>query len=60
LIFLAVTHRRGLRRALALFLVAYCCVASITETGLGDASPYLLHLFVAGSLLAAPVVEERL
>ena len=55
LIFLAVTHRRGIRRATALFLVAYCLVASITETGLGDASPYLLHLFVAASLLAAPV-----
>ena len=60
LIFLAVTHRRGIRRAVALFLVAYCLVASITETGLGDASPYLLHLFVAASLLAAPVEEERL
>ena len=59
LIFLAVTHRRGLRRATALFLVAYCLVASITETGLGDASPYLLELVVAASLLAAPVEEER-
>ena len=54
LIFLAVTHRRGLRRAVALFLVTYCLVASITETGLGDASPYLLELVVAASLLAAP------
>ena len=59
LIVLAVTHRRGIRRATALFLVAYCMVASITETGLGDASPYLLHLFVAASLLAAPVEEGR-
>jgi O-antigen ligase len=39
LIFLAVMHRRGIRRAAALFLVTYCLVASITETGLGDASP---------------------
>jgi hypothetical protein len=54
LIVLAVTHRRGIRRAVALFLVAYCLVASISETGLGDASPYLLNLVVAGSLLAAP------
>ena len=54
LLFLAATHRSGLRRALALFLVLYCLVASITETGLGDASPYLLELFLAASLLAAP------
>jgi O-antigen ligase len=54
LILLAVTYSRGVRRAVALFLVAYCFVASITETGLGDASPYLLELFVAASLLAAP------
>jgi hypothetical protein len=59
LIFLAVTQRRGLRRALALLLVSYCIVASITETGLGDASPYLLELVVAASLVAAPVREER-
>jgi hypothetical protein len=55
LILLAITHQRGVRRALALFLVAYCLVASITETGLGDASPYLLELVIAASLLAAPV-----
>jgi hypothetical protein len=55
LIFLAVTLRRGVRRAVALFLVTYCLVASITETGLGDASPYLLELVVAASLLAVPV-----
>jgi O-antigen ligase len=59
LVFLAVTQRRGLRRALGLFLVSYCIVASITETGLGDASPYLLELTVAASVVAAPVREER-
>jgi hypothetical protein len=59
LVFLAVTHRRGIRRAAALFLLTYCLVTSITETGLGDASPYLLHLVVAASLLAAPPGEER-
>ena len=59
LILLAATHRRGLRRAVALFLVTYCLVASITETGLGDASPYLLELVVAASLLAAPAGEGR-
>jgi hypothetical protein len=54
LILLAVTHRRGVRRAIALFLVSYCIVASITETGLGAASPYTLDLVVAAALLAAP------
>ncbi|MFF3879093.1 O-antigen ligase domain-containing protein, partial [Streptomyces sp. NPDC001978] len=33
---------------------SYCAIASYTEAGLGDASPYLLHLAVAASLLAAP------
>jgi len=59
LIFLAVMHRRGVRRAAALFLITYCLVASITETGLGDASPYLLDLVAAASLLAAPAGDER-
>ena len=60
IILLAITHQRGVRRAIALFLVAYCIVASITETGLGDASPYLLELVIAASLLAAPAREARL
>jgi hypothetical protein len=51
LLLMAVTHVRGPRRAVALFLIVYCVVASITETGLGDASPYLLDLVVAASLL---------
>jgi hypothetical protein len=42
---------QGPQRALALFLVAYCIVASFTETGLSDASPYLLELTLAASLL---------
>jgi hypothetical protein len=41
-------------RGCALFLVVYCCIASYTEVGLGDASPYLLHLAVAASLLITP------
>ncbi|MFD8707910.1 O-antigen ligase domain-containing protein [Kitasatospora sp. NPDC059648] len=44
----------SLSRACAIFLVSYCAIASYTEAGLGDASPYLLHLTVAASLLAAP------
>lgn len=42
----------GIRRALALFLVMYCTVASFTEDALADISTYLLHLVVAASLLA--------
>lgn len=52
---LALARPPGPRRALALFLLAYCTVASVTETGLGDASTYLLELVVAASLLAPPV-----
>ncbi|MFJ7131597.1 O-antigen ligase domain-containing protein [Streptomyces fungicidicus] len=44
----------SLSRACAIFLISYCAIASYTEAGLGDASPYLLHLTVAASLLAAP------
>jgi hypothetical protein len=44
----------SLQRACAIFLISYCAMASYTEAGLGDASPYLLHLALAASLLAAP------
>ncbi|MFI1359010.1 O-antigen ligase domain-containing protein [Streptomyces sp. NPDC020898] len=44
----------SLQRACALFLISYCAIASYTEAGLGDASPYLLHLALAASLLATP------
>lgn len=55
LLFLLVTQAfcpSGAARAVAMFLVAYCCVASYTEVGLGDASPYILHIVVAASLIA--------
>ncbi|MFF5140175.1 O-antigen ligase domain-containing protein [Streptomyces sp. NPDC013157] len=45
----------SLQRACAIFLISYCAIASYTEAGLGDASPYLLHLALAASLLATPV-----
>jgi hypothetical protein len=45
---------QGLQRALALFLVTYCLVASFTEVGFTDVSPYLLDLTVAASLLVPP------
>ncbi len=42
---------QGVQRALAIFLVTYCLVASFTEVGFTDVSPYLLDLTVAASLL---------
>lgn len=50
----AMTRPAGPRRAIALLLVVYCVTASFTETGLGDASPYLLDLTVAASVVALP------
>ena len=50
----AFSRARGPTRALALFLIVYCLIAGITESGLGGASPYLLDLSVAASLLAFP------
>jgi O-antigen ligase len=54
LLVMVATHVRGPRRAVALFLVVYGLIASITETGIGDASPYLLDLVVAAALLVPP------
>ncbi|WP_030315471.1 membrane protein [Streptomyces sp. NRRL B-3229] len=50
----------SLQRACAIFLISYCAIASYTEAGLGDASPYLLHLALAVSLLAAPAEAPAL
>jgi len=44
----------GPSRAIALFLVAYCLVASFTETGMGEASQYALDMALAASLIMAP------
>jgi hypothetical protein len=49
----------GVRRALALFLVTYCTVASYTEVGFTDASTYTLHLTVAASLLLMPLIGRK-
>ena len=40
-------------RAIALFLIVYCLCASFTESGMGEASTYLLDLTVAASLLVS-------
>ena len=49
---------QGPQRALALFLVAYCVVASFTESGLSEASPYLLELTLAASLVYSVNTRE--
>ena len=45
----------GAQRALALFLVTYCLVASFTETGFSQPSTYLLEVTLAASLLVPTV-----
>ena len=63
LLVVAYFQPRGVRRALALFLITYCLVASFTEVGFTGASPYLLELTLAASLLApltrSPVHESE-
>ena len=51
---------RSERRALALFLVTYLLVTSFTETGLSDASMYLLELALAGLLLLPSAADRSL
>ncbi|MGH3990855.1 MAG: O-antigen ligase domain-containing protein [Pseudonocardiaceae bacterium] len=46
------------QRACAVFLIVYCIIASYTEAGLGDASPYLLNLAVAAALLVRPGADS--
>ena len=50
---------RSAWRALALFLVTYCLLDSITEDAFTDASTYLLHLTVAASLLIPPLTSRE-
>jgi hypothetical protein len=59
LLTLAYFQPRGVQRALALFLVTYCLIASFTEVGFTDASPYLLELTLAASLLIPPATAPR-
>jgi hypothetical protein len=58
LLVVAYFQPRGTRRALALFLVTYCLVASFTEDGFTDATPYLLEVTLAASLLV-PYATSR-
>jgi hypothetical protein len=50
---------RGVQRALALFLVTYCLIASFTEDGFTDATTYLLELTLAASLLVPSLASKR-
>nr|WP_034310809.1 O-antigen ligase family protein [Amycolatopsis lurida] len=59
LIVVAALRPPSLARACAIFLITYCVSASYTEAGLGDASPYLLHLALAASLLVRVPVTEK-
>jgi O-antigen ligase len=54
LLLTAIFRARGPTRALALFLIVYCLIAGISESGLGGASPYLLDLALAASLVTFP------
>jgi hypothetical protein len=49
---------RGVQRALALFLITYCLVASFTEVGFTNANAYLLELTLAASLLVSSGVRR--
>jgi hypothetical protein len=57
LILAAGFETRNVNRALALFLVVYCLMASFTEVGFTGASPYSLDLTVAASLLVSAAGE---
>jgi hypothetical protein len=62
LIFLLVAsyfQPRVVQRAIALFLVTYCLVASFTEVGFSGASTYMLDLTVAASMLVPNVASWR-
>ena len=57
LVVAAFGESRAVQRALALFIVTYCLVASFTEVGFTNASPYLLDITLAASLLVPPVTR---
>lgn len=54
----AYSRPRSVQRALALFLITYCLVASFTEVGFTDASTYLLELTLAASLLVPATADS--
>lgn len=54
LLLTTLSRARGPTRALALFLIVYCLIAGISESGLGQVSAYMLDLTVAASLVTFP------
>ncbi len=54
----ALLRPRGPSRAIAIFLIVYCLISAFAETGMGDASSFLLDLALAASLLLAPLVSR--
>ncbi|MET1001444.1 MAG: O-antigen ligase family protein [Acidimicrobiia bacterium] len=52
LLMMAATRPRGPNVAVAIFIIFYVAITSLAETGLGDASTYMLDLTVAASLIA--------
>jgi hypothetical protein len=60
LIIWCIFENRNFSRAMALFLVIYCLIASFTEVGFTNASPYMLDITVAASLMVnAPLARRR-
>ena len=59
LLLTALCRARGPTRAMALFLIVYCMIAGVSESGLGGASQYLLDLTVAASLLTFPSASRQ-
>jgi hypothetical protein len=51
-------QQRGVQRAMTLFLVTYCLIVSFTEDAFTNASPYLLDLTLAASLLVTSAVDR--
>jgi hypothetical protein len=49
----------GVPRALALFILTYCTLASFTEDAFTNVSTYLLALTAAASLLAMPLMRQE-
>ena len=50
----------GVQRALALFLITYCVIASFTEVGFANPTTYLLELTLAASLMVPPLTARWL
>ena len=55
---IACFRARGVRRALALFLVTYCAVTSYTESGLSAPSMIFLYLAIAASLIVPSAADN--